>query len=118
MRYLLLTSLLALLASPLAAQTLVDPARNKEPLAESQKDDPRTFMRLIEDEDGGFMQVLVATYKSGDRTLTLYGCVHVADRAFYVDMQKRFTKLDALLYELIGEADMRPYPTMELDGDN
>ena len=114
MRTLLLTSLLALLASSVPAQKPVDPA----PPTKTEKNAPRPFMRFVENDQGGFMQVLVATYKSGDRMLTLYGCVHIADRSFYEDMQKRFTKHDALLYELIAEPDVRPFPEMEQDGDH
>jgi hypothetical protein len=29
-------------------------------------------MRFLDDDQGGFLQVLVATYKSGDRPLKLY----------------------------------------------
>ena len=42
--------------------------------------------------------------------LTLYSAVHIADAAHYHDLQRRFAKHDALLYELIGPPDRRPYP--------
>lgn len=77
---------------------------------------PRVFMRLAENKDGGRLEVLVATYKRGDATVTLCGCVHIADRSFYQAMQKRFEAYDALLYELIADADLRPYPGMPRDG--
>ena len=74
----------------------------------------RPFLRLIENEDGGRLEALVASYRKGAATLQLFGCVHVADRSFYVEMQRRFEALDALLYELVGDADVRPYPDMEI----
>ena len=77
----------------------------------------RPFARLIEDARGGRLELLVATYEKADAELTLFGCVHVADRAFYLDMQRRFRGLDALLYELIADPDVRPYPGMEVGED-
>jgi len=73
-------------------------------------------MRFLDDDQGGFLQVLVATYKSGDRPLKLYGCGHVADRSFYEGMQKNFEKHDALFYELVADPDVRPFPEMDTDG--
>ena len=78
--------------------------------------EPRQFMRFVEDDDGGLLQILVANYKSGEAELTLFGCVHVADRQFYEGMQQRFKAYDALLYELVAEPDMRPYPDMPRGG--
>ena len=120
MRSLLLVPVLALLASSLFAQKPSDlqkPAPIQSP-AQAEQHAPRPFVRFLENDEGGFLQVLVATYKSGDRTLTLYGCVHVADRSFYEGMQKSFRKLDALLYELVAEPDVRPFPEMETDGEH
>ena len=84
--------------------------------AADQAEEPprRPFLRLIEDERGGRLEVMIATYRKGDAELQLYGCVHIADRPFYEDMQRRFEPLDALLYELVGDADVRPYPDMEI----
>ncbi len=77
----------------------------------------RPFLRLVEDERGGRLEALISTYRKGDAELTLFGCVHIADAAFYRGMQRRFEALDALLYELVGDPDLRPYPGMELDGE-
>jgi len=85
---------------------------------DKQPDKPRSFMRLVENKAGGHLDVLVATYKRGDATLELCGCVHVADRPFYVGMQKRFEGFDALLYELIADPSVRPYPNMPRGGDH
>ena len=74
-------AILSLLAASICGQ---EPVPGKPDLAS------RPFMRLLETKDGGFLQVLVATYKRGDATATLFGCVHVADRQFYEGMQKRF----------------------------
>lgn len=104
--------LLPLLFAPLVLGQEVKP----EVVAE--KEAPRRpFTRLIENEEGGRLEILIATYEKDGTELTLFGCVHVADRAFYVGMQKRFQKLDALLYELIADPDLRPYPGMEVGDD-
>jgi len=87
--------------------------------AAGQAEEPprRPFLRLIEDARGGRLEAMIATYRKGDAELSLYGCVHIADRSFYQDMQRRFEPLDALLYELVGDADLRPYPDMEIGED-
>jgi hypothetical protein len=102
-------AILSLLAASICGQ---EPVPGKPDLAS------RPFMRLLETKDGGFLQVLVATYKRGDATATLFGCVHVADRQFYEGMQKRFEACDALLYELIADEDLRPYPGMPRGEDH
>lgn len=101
---------LALLMTPAWAQRAGAGPDDSEPAR-------RPFLRLVEDAGGGRLEALVATYTRGDATLTLYGCVHVADRAFYEEMQRRFRTHDALLYELVGPADLRPYPDMEVGED-
>lgn len=77
----------------------------------------RSFLRVVENDDGGRLEVLVATYRKGSAVLQLFGCVHVADRSFYEEMQRRFRGLDALLYELVGDPSIRPHPDMKR-GDN
>lgn len=77
----------------------------------------RPFLRLVEGVGGGKLEALVATYEKGGASLTLYGCVHVADRPFYEEMQRRFRAHDALLYELVGPGDLRPYPDMPVGED-
>ena len=40
--------------------------------------------------------------------MILFGAVHIADQACYAALNDRFTTCDALLYELVAEADTRP----------
>jgi len=86
--------------------------------AVAQDDAPqrRPFCRYVAADDGGRMEVLFATYRKGGRQLTLYAAFHIADREYYDDLQRRFEQHDVLLYELIAEPDLRPYPGME-EGD-
>lgn len=69
---------------------------------------PDNFMRLAEDEEGRpqALQVALAHYRDGQgRTLHLVGAVHVADRAYFKDLQRRFDDYDVVLYELVGDPD-------------
>lgn len=79
---------------------------------------PRAFVRYLEGDDGGHVDVLVATYGKGDATLTLHAALHIADAEHYAALQQRFTKFDALLYELIADAETRPHPGERDGGDS
>jgi hypothetical protein len=74
------------------------------------RDEPRQFCRNVVTGHGGRLEVLVATYARGDATLTLYAALHVAEPEHYDLLQQRFAAHDGLLYEWIGDADMRPVP--------
>lgn len=98
----LLAPVLAVLWSSLAvAQSAAAPAEK------------RPFVRFVEQADGGHLDVMVATYRRGEVTVTLHGAVHIADAEHYAALQKRFASFEVLLYELIADADLKPYPGME-----
>lgn len=72
---------------------------------------PSTFSRFVDDDHGGgHFDLAAVTYTKGDVTVTLFGSVHVADRAHYQELQRRFAKLDALLYECVGNPSRLPRP--------
>lgn len=98
----LLAPVLAVLCSSLAL------AQTQEESAEK-----RPFMRFAEQTDGGHLDVMAATYRKGDVTVTLHGAVHIADAEHYAALQKRFEAFEVLLYELIADTDLKPYPGME-----
>ena len=77
----------------------------------------RPFARIVERDDGGQLDILVATYQKGDTELTLFAAVHIADVELYREMHRRFAACDVLLYELIADADLRPYPGMRTEDD-
>ena len=89
-------------------------------LAQAQEEsvDKRPFMRFAEQPDGGHLDVMAATYRKGDVTVTLHGAVHIADAEHYAALQKRFEAFEVLLYELIADTDLKPYPGMERDTDD
>lgn len=69
---------------------------------------PESFMRLAEDAAGRpqALQVALAHYRDRQgRALHLVGAVHVADRAYFQDLQSRFDDYDVVLYELVGNPD-------------
>lgn len=69
---------------------------------------PDSFMRLAEDAEGRpqALQVGLAHYRDDQgRSLHLVGAIHVADRAYFEDLQRRFDDYDVVLYELVGDPD-------------
>ncbi|MCA1778147.1 MAG: hypothetical protein LC637_01830 [Xanthomonadaceae bacterium] len=68
--------------------------------------DQETFIRLVRDGHGqpAALQVAIAGYRApgGDR-VDLVSAVHVADRAYFQELSRRFDEYDTVLYELVGE---------------
>src|SRR4051812_29259123 len=63
------------------------------------------FIRLKEDKDKTTaLEVAITRYTNKSKTVTvdLVGVVHVADRAYYQQLSKRFPKYDVVLYELVA----------------
>jgi hypothetical protein len=94
------------------------PAQDPAPAPARQDAERRPFLRYVERDDGGQLDLLVATYRKGDATVTLHAALHVADAEHYAELQRRFEAFDALLYELVGDTDLRPHPGMELQEDD
>jgi len=71
-------------------------------------DEAPSFMR-IKGEAGDAsraLQVGLAHYRDEQgRRLHLVGAVHVAERAYFEDLQQRFDDYDVVLYELVGDPD-------------
>jgi hypothetical protein len=40
----------------------------------------------------------------------LIGAVHIGEKSYYAELNKRFDKYDAVLYELVSQKDLRPTP--------
>jgi hypothetical protein len=70
---------------------------------------PTDFVRFVAVGDGGHLDTAVATYRNGQGAeVVLYAAVHIADAAHFAALQELFPSRDALLYELVAEADTRP----------
>lgn len=63
----------------------------------------RDYLRFVEDAKGASLQTAITRFTSkGGVTVDLVGAIHIADKAYYQDLDKRFTHYDAVLYELVG----------------
>lgn len=61
------------------------------------------FVRFVEDTSGARLQTANATYRNADGvTVTLIGAVHVADSAYYDELNDLFKSFDTVLYEMVG----------------
>ena len=63
------------------------------------------YTRFAEDANGAQLQTGVATFRNKDGvTVDLIGAIHIADLAYYQKLNARFTRYEALLYEMVGES--------------
>jgi hypothetical protein len=87
------------------------------PLPAQEPAERRPFLRLIDNDTDGRLELLIATYTKGSAELVLYAALHIADPAHYQDLQRRFEAHDALLYELIADPAVRPSPGTRTEDD-
>jgi hypothetical protein len=71
---------------------------------------PRKFLRFVDDnEGGGKLDAAIVTYKnSAGVQVHLVSAVHVGEKKYYDELQKNFSKYDALLYEMVKPRDATP----------
>jgi hypothetical protein len=60
------------------------------------------FIRVDEDDSAARLQTAVTRYEKKGESVELIGAVHIADKAYYEKLTSRFTRYDALLFEMIG----------------
>ena len=97
----------------------IDATQGQDPvLDDGQTQVPSDFVRFVKVGDGGHLDTAVTTYEKDGVKVIFYGAVHIADRAIYQEMNKRFKTCDALLYELVGPEDYRPTKDRESTGFN
>jgi hypothetical protein len=74
-----------------------------------------SFIRFVPSgKDGGKVETAVKTFRSNDVEVVLFAAVHVGDRKYYQDLQRRFTNFDALLYEMIRYEEDAPSTPEEM----
>lgn len=96
----------------LVALTL--PAIAKEmPAAEKNATD---FIRVERTEKQVLLQPAAATYEKEGVTVTLLGAVHIADKAYYTDLNTRFKTYDRILFEMIGGDKLAEAQKQEAEG--
>jgi len=66
-------------------------------------------------EQDGALQIAVETYTRNGVTLDLYGVVHMADEAYYQEIQRDLDQYDVVLYEGIKQGDTPNQETVGLN---
>ncbi|MFN3244938.1 MAG: hypothetical protein ACE37K_25780 [Planctomycetota bacterium] len=116
--------LLTLLSLPACSQ---EPRSKQEPSkqeptkqepSDGQTTVPSDFARFVKVGDGGHFDTAITTYEKDGVEVLFYGAVHIADKACYTELNKRFGTCDVLLYELVGPEDYRPTKDREEQGFN
>lgn len=60
------------------------------------------FIRVDEDERESRLQTVVASYQRGDVKVDLIGAVHIADEAYYRELNEMLKGYECVLFEMIG----------------
>ena len=90
----------------LPAKTVAVPESEKAVTVPDPKVAAADYVRMAEDAKSTRMEVSVATFTLPDgRTVDLFGVVHLADVAYYKDVDQRLGAYDAVLFELVGNPD-------------
>ncbi|MCK5941385.1 MAG: hypothetical protein KAI24_05395 [Planctomycetes bacterium] len=93
-------------------------AGKQEAPSDGQTTTPSDFARFVKVGDGGHFDTAITTYEKDGVQVIFYGAVHIADKACYTELNKRFETCDVLLYELVGPEDYRPTKDREEQGFN
>ena len=80
------------------------PPSEKADGAESVKPELPDYIRFADDAKSARLEIAVKSFKLPSGTvIDLIGVVHIADAAYYADLNKRFDGYDAVLFELVGD---------------
>ena len=81
--------------------------------------DRPSFIRFVADGNvAGRVETAVKEYRNEEGlTVTLFGVVHIGDRGYYQELQRRFRDCDVLLYEMIRDPGPANVP-LEIDTAN
>jgi hypothetical protein len=85
-------------------------------LAAAATESTNSFIRFVPaDAKTGRVETAIKTYRNSDGIeVSLFSAIHVADRSYYEDLQRRFKDCDALLYEMIRDnPDGSPQPDVD-----
>ncbi len=84
---------------------------SQKPASAGKKNSTQQFVRLLKDEKNKplALQTAVTTYTSNDGLkVALIGAIHIGEKAYYAELNKRFTQYDAVLYEMVADASQAP----------
>lgn len=70
---------------------------------ESARDEEQSYLRFVRTgRQEGRLQASIVRLKDGNgRIVDLVSAVHIADATYYAELKRRFTKYDAVLYEMV-----------------
>lgn len=69
------------------------------------------YVRMAEDADSTRLEVCVTTFTLPDgRKIDLFGVVHLADAAYYKEVNRRLATYDSVLFELVGNPEALQNP--------
>ena len=93
---------------PAAGQAAVAPEAKADTKSEAKAESK--FLRFVEEPDGSArLESAIRRYTDDQgRVVDLIGAVHIADGAFYDELNSLFKTYDALLYEAVAKKDQRP----------
>ena len=66
------------------------------------------FIRVDEDAKAARLQTAVTRFEKNGSVVDLIGAVHIADKAYYDTLNKRFEGYEVLLFEMIGGDNLNP----------
>lgn len=66
------------------------------------------FIRVEEDAKAARLQTAVTRFEKDGAVVDLIGAVHIGDKAYYEELDKRFTDYEVLLFEMIGGENIKP----------
>ena len=100
------------LLTAFAALALLAPA--KELLTTEKK--ASNFIRVDRSGEDVRLQPALALYEKDGVKVTLLGAVHIADKAYFTDLNTRFKTYDRLLFEMIGGDKLAEVQKLEAEG--
>jgi hypothetical protein len=100
------------LLTAFAALALLAPA--KERLTAEKK--ASNFIRVDRSGEDVLLQPALALYEKDGVKVTLLGAVHIADKAYFTDLNTRFRTYDRLLFEMIGGDKLAEVQKLEAEG--
>jgi hypothetical protein len=68
------------------------------------------FIRVEEDAASARLETAITRYEKDGASVELVGAIHIADRAYYQALGKRFATYDELLFEMIGGEKLAAKP--------
>ena len=105
----------------LLAAALAVPCLAKEPVALKESVEVTLFDDGGDTEPSKLKTAIIEMRAPSGQTVDLVGAIHIADQAYYDELNERFTKYDSVLYELVTddppEAGSSPTPSSDDGGE-